>query len=115
MSYLALLNNTCTIRRLTTGKSTMGAASVTWTDTTGVACAVQVKGGTQRTYPVESDLNIYEVSFAFGTDVRVSDLLVSVSNLANATLAVTSDAEDDTGRGIYARVTAKHASGGGVK
>lgn len=115
MSVIGLLNNSCTIRRTTTGKSTMGAASVTWSDTTGVACAVQVKKGVQQGYPVQAGDTEYDVYFPLCTDVRVSDLLVTISNLTDYTLAVTSEAEDESGRGAYTRVTAKHLTGGGVK
>lgn len=115
MSYLGLLVNSCTIRRITAGKSSIGATTTTWADTTGVACAVQVKNGREQANPVQAGETEYDVYFPFGTDVRVSDILVSISNLSNFTLDVTSEPQDETGRGIYARVTAKHLQGGGVK
>jgi len=115
MSVLSLLVNSCTIRRTTTGKSTMGGASVTWSDTTGVACNVQVKKGMQRAYPVQAADTEYDVYFPYGTDVQISDLIVTISNLPNLTLAVESEPEDESGHGAYARVSARHYTGGGVK
>jgi hypothetical protein len=114
MSLLSLLNKTATVRRYTDAKSTVtGGVAPTYADTTGVVCTLQVLQTGQIHQPAEAGQSFGNAFFAYGTDVKQGDVLLSVTGYTspNWMWSVTSDPVDDAGRGKYLRVEVTHKAG----
>ncbi len=72
MSYLGLLNKTCTIQRATATRSNRGRVSPSWADSsTGVKCSLASLSGRDamqtQGWGIDAD---YKVFLPAGTDVR---------------------------------------------
>ena len=111
MPVSGLLNKTCTISRVAGTKNDLGeivqAPSVV---ASSVLCAVQVLTATQQDTP-QAGRTEFDVYFAFGQDVKVTDTLTAVTGYTNMTLTVDSAGVDDAGRGAYTRVHAVYITG----
>lgn len=117
MSALRMMRNTCTISRKTESiASANGYPGVTWADTTGVQCSIQVASGREDVSRRETGAKTYNCYFPYGTDVQTKDVLKSISGPAGvaANLSVTSPPIDHSGQGAYVMVTAVEIGGHGA-
>ena len=112
MSLLSLLNKTCTIQRPTGGKgSVMGSTSYTYSSTTNVQCAVQVKTAMQTSDVFRAGEEIFTFYFPSGTDVKSQDIITAVTGYTDYTFTVKTGPQDDAGRSAYTRVLCQHIVG----
>lgn len=120
MSIADFLNKTCTIKRSTPSKSTtMGNTKYTYSDAaTGVPCCVQTRKAWQQFEPAQAGVTEYDVYFEYFTpdssvtaQPKNTDRLVSITGLANMSLALASDPIDDSGEGAYIRFIARQVTG----
>ena len=77
MSVGGLLNLTCRVRALTeTQNTTTGGITPSFTNTTGVACAIQTMASTQQTvHASERGTRTYNVYFRYNQSIGVGDTM----------------------------------------
>lgn len=101
MSVAGMLNQTCTIRSASHADGEGQGTTVSFSDTAGVPCAVQVVNASQSLGELrEMGEQVYRVFFSYGQSIKVGDRITWGSRV----LDVRTNPVDPSGRGAYSRV-----------